>query len=225
VTHFVDVRESGPNHAVIDLPTGSVSGQVLDKTTGAPVAGLIVGIVRAKADAQGAKPDRRQVIMVAVTADSEGPAVTRVGLDGTAPVRTDEDGRFLVRYLAADTYNVSVSGGDYTPATQRDVVVKEALETKRVDLQVDRGSTLLVTAEGASNPRVFLARLCRDGEESTLQVEVSSDGRPIRFQGLSPGRYRVEVTVPMEEGVKGQQEVDVPGGGLEIPVTVKLRAT
>lgn len=223
----VTVRAKTPSNEIIELPSGGIEGRVLDQD-GEPVAGMTISVIPTAED----KADRPRTrgIMVMMTDDGSGPATTvrMIGDDTSVePVKTDEDGRFLVRFLAADTYNVRVSGGGWIPARQENVDVKDDLVTRHVDMQTSKGGTIVATATASDGtPPAIIGRVRKAGQEEDepLDTQAAPGGQALRFTGLAPGSYVVSMEVPgpaTDGKLEGKTTVTVEPG-VETPAEVRL---
>jgi protocatechuate 3,4-dioxygenase beta subunit len=93
--------------------TGLIVGQVIDASSGRPVAGAIVAIQgggRPGAAAMTSPEAELRMIEVGLAARGGGPA-------GPPPVMTGSDGRFVFRDLAKGNYGLTAIVPGYTPGT------------------------------------------------------------------------------------------------------------
>ena len=225
VVRNVSVAVAPPVHEIIDLPSGTIEGRVVDKKTGKPIEGLVIGMVPTRED-QGGRP-RNRAIMVTVEDDGSGPRakVRTMSAGGSSkPVTTDADGKYLIRFVAPDTYTVSASGKGYIAEKRESITVEERQAIKRIDLETEKGAAIIAIAErsGGEVPAALIGRLFRAGEPSALRTEAGPGDQPLRFDGLSPGRYRVELESPLGDGLKGVTELEVPAG-VETKAKVKIK--
>ncbi|MFO0981167.1 MAG: carboxypeptidase-like regulatory domain-containing protein [Planctomycetota bacterium] len=214
----------------IALPIGTIAGQVVDETSGQPIAGVQVSAAAASSRDDGQPRqvrggDVHMVFTSAVSTSSDGdpPGVARFSFGGgtrTGPVTTDQNGRYELRYLEEGDYDVSIQGKGVTHATKSKVKVAANQRTENIDFKAARGATLLVKPDHGGHDAMFcvvhLAPVDNENEQST---QVTHGDEPARFDGLKPGRYRVKANA---DDRAGETTVEI-GSGEEKTVTVRLR--
>lgn len=128
----------------VDLPITIVEGRVRDEE-GHPLAG---------AEVRGVIPQRGGMRMMITMSDDEGaPAAISVDTGDANVVYTDEDGRYLMRGVAADqTFKVEVRAEGYQMARSEDLELTPGERRTDFDMTLLQGGQVtveLLTADGA----------------------------------------------------------------------------
>jgi protocatechuate 3,4-dioxygenase beta subunit len=204
----------------VDLPTGAIEGRVTDKD-GKPIPRVTLS---ASPETPGAerKSERARAVFMTATADTDGADVQTFSLGGgPAPIQTDSDGRYRLRYVEPGRYKVSIKGEGVLPQSRSGVEVGEARTTKDVDFSAEKGATLLVSVDPAGHDAgTVIVFIDQEGVDDGHEVKNGSTKAPIKFTGLKPGRYHVRADAPMKN-LEGSTDVDVVSGQ-EARVTVRL---
>ncbi len=165
-----------------ELPTGRVTGRVVDAETGAPVAGITISIKR---PAGGGKI-KIKLVSASVSMSSSGDGdekSTSLSLKGIGPVRTGSDGRFEIRFLKDGAYRLVASGGSYAREMREPVKVTEGSVTTVQDIRLSRGALImgrvinLRTGDVVPNCPVLCARLGEGGRWWRENPVLSSPGK------------------------------------------------
>ncbi len=204
----------------VDLPTGSIEGVIVDKNTRKPVAGLEVKAQPASKPGEQTRTVRAFAVSIANNGDE--PQSITFGSDNSS-VRTDEAGHFVLKYLEAKDYVVSAEGNGYMKTSKDSVTVEEGKATKGVNLDTEKGATIIVTPDlGGKTASFFLGELSLvDAKDEESKHESGSPRKPIKFTGLKAGRYRIRVHVPQDgdEELSGETTIDVaPGAEMKVPL-------
>ena len=107
---------------------GTLKGRVIDSYTGDPIAG-----------AEITTNDNNYIDseFTALLSGLQPSALTR------AKIRTDSEGRFEVKLMTPETYQVKVSAGGYTPSVTNNVRVGDGLPTDLGMVQLAKGATVV----------------------------------------------------------------------------------
>ncbi|MFT7678645.1 MAG: hypothetical protein ACI8QC_002639 [Planctomycetota bacterium] len=127
----------------VDLPITIVEGRVRDEE-GHPIAG---------AEVRGVLPQRGGMRMMITMSDDEGaPAAISVDTGDANVVYTDEDGRYLMRGVAADVpFKIEVRAEGYKVARSEDLELAPGEQRTDFDVAVAQGGQVTVevlTADG-----------------------------------------------------------------------------
>ncbi|MCH9685539.1 MAG: carboxypeptidase-like regulatory domain-containing protein, partial [Deltaproteobacteria bacterium] len=119
--------DGGPRSVTLEVtPAGSISGRVIVRATGAPVAGAVV-----------------------TRGGERGGGMVVQGM-GAGQVTTDDDGRFVLRGLGSGVTRLSAFARGYTTRQGVDVVLGVAEEVEDIELLLDEALTIsgFVVARG-----------------------------------------------------------------------------
>lgn len=126
-TVFLEVGEK----AFLDfvLPSGCVTGRITDAATGEPVAGIAVSIEAAGKGGKkkGLLESLGFQVETRVNAGGENVQNDEGDLpfgNGPRPVKTDKDGRYMIRFVKEGEYKLVVSGDEYGRKECGAVIVK-----------------------------------------------------------------------------------------------------
>jgi hypothetical protein len=209
------------------LPSGRITGRVIDDDTGKPVAGLKVSLEKYKQEEAEKGEEQSEVRMAIVTtsvsagAGGGGMQTLSITGGGIPPVETDDEGRYVIRYVKEGEYSVVVSGARYAEARKAPVKVEEGEECGNQNLKVLKGyaisGTLVdaVTGEAIS----FFPLSCRvaeveEGEEGSEKGGSAEQDGSFRFTGLRPGKYVLSVNSSISIG--GEDGTSSYSGSLEV---------
>jgi protocatechuate 3,4-dioxygenase beta subunit len=168
----------------------TLSGRVLEVETDRPAAGVNITVVPVVEDSGGGPQFAFEMVMVGGNGSS-GSSVT-IGGGPEKLVRTDEQGRFEVRYLEAGQYRVEAGGEGFVRANPETLEVKDGENRDDLVLRVQRGAVLSgVVVDSATGQKLdkVPVRLESDG---AMEMTVTANG-VYRFEGLQPGSYTVSV--------------------------------
>ncbi|MBI4601044.1 MAG: carboxypeptidase regulatory-like domain-containing protein [Planctomycetes bacterium] len=190
----VDVPAGAAEHRHdIDLPSGEVTGIVVDAATGDPVSGV-------------------EVVAFDAGAGTGSFARLLEGMKGMG--RTDAEGRFTLQSLPPGEYTLRVMARGYAGARVDGVRVGDRSAPPEARIELERGVTLrarVLDPEGrpvaqamaflrdAEGSLVLSSRPARSGPDGTLAVE-----------GVRPGAY--EVTVVHAAYAPARAAVDAASG-------------
>lgn len=203
----------------VDLPITIVEGRVRDED-GHPVEG---------AEVRGVIPRRSGMRMMITMSDDEGaPAAISVDMGDANVVYTDEDGRFLLRGVAADqSFKVEVRAEGYQKARSEDLELAPGERRSDFDVTLMQGGQVtveLLTADGKPaqsslvearyvgelsgiTPRMVPVRsnevLLKDLEVGPWEIRVRSFGSM-----RSGGEEAAATTVMVERGGEHHLQLD-----------------
>ena len=199
VKRIVELEAHGDEHVDVELPTGVIAGRLVD-AAGRGLAGIVVG-----ADAQR-EGEIRRTTAIAVTLSSAGrPGMRSLSVGGTE-IRTDPLGRFELRNLADGMYRVRAGSGAWIPQERRDVEVTEGRKTRGVDFEMKAGAKVRVELRGATSGAAWLVQ-CRSDDHRGPPPYKATQGEPVEFEGLGPGRYTVTLR-PIGPDADGASDVE-----------------
>jgi protocatechuate 3,4-dioxygenase beta subunit len=143
------------------------------------------------------------------------------GRGGAAEVRTGADGRFEVRELTGDTYDLRVERSGYLPVA-REVRLPRS---EPLQLSLSPAAAVAVKVFGARGEPVEEASvslsLVGEGRGETVREEGTDARGGVHFGGLVPGSYIAKVRAP---GYLVSEPVPVEAWDEEaVPVTLVLR--
>ncbi len=143
------------------------------------------------------------------------------GRGGAAEVRTGADGRFEVRELTGDTYDLRVERSGYLPVA-REVRLPQS---EPLQLSLSPAAAVAVKVYGARGAPVEEASvslsLVGEGRGETVREEGTDARGGVHFGGLVPGSYIAKVRAP---GYLTSEPVPVEAWDEEaVPVTLVLR--
>jgi hypothetical protein len=169
----------------------TISGRVVEQGTDKPAAGVNINVTPV-VESSGTEPHMAfEMVMIDSSGGSSGSSVT-IGGGPAKLVRTDDEGRFEVRYVEAGQYQIEASGEGFVRVAPEQVEVKDGENRDDVVLHVQRGAVLsgvvLDSATGQKLDKVPV-RLESNG---SMNMTVTADG-VYRFEGLEPGDYTVSV--------------------------------
>jgi len=176
-----------------------VEGTVKDATTGAPLASSTVVVERETG------PLSRQRVATATTFGS--------------------DGRFVVRGLAAGSYEISATAHGYATSDPRPILVDADART-RVDLTLGRGATIRgVLTSGEGGPPIAQGRVTLEGtlgqDNSAVPMLVSAttdDEGAFTLTGVPPGSRSLFVAGEGHHGRVISGLVATEGAALELTI-------
>ena len=208
------VSEVGVPDLEIQLPTASLPGRVVDAITHKAVPGVRVLLARAGAKAE---PETRSVVVISVSDDLSGEETTTSSYTSSGPeaIVTDEQGRFLIHYLEAGSYDLKIRGGRYRELRKKSVEIRKGLRHRPLRLQLQLGATLIVKPLGTEKePAGLLYRVWkRGGDPDQGETQFVSGSEPAHFSGLDPGPLSVRIENLQGES-QGQGEIELHAGEL-----------
>jgi hypothetical protein len=226
IEETVSLSPAGQAVQNFDLPTGRVSGTILDAATGEPVPGIAIRMKPVEEKKTGVRQERAivstAIFATAAAVGDEGESVSSITIGGgSKTVKTDENGFFEIRHLEEGEYRLVADGKGYIEGSIEPIIVREAKETRDQNLTISRGNVVegkLVDADTGKTVSfcpVRCVKLNRDGEPENggPQVTVSGTDGVFRFKGLIGGEYRITCD-------DGDYE-----GGRDIRVRESLEAT
>ena len=181
--------EAGENNFDADLPVSVLAGRVSAKG-GGPVAGALVSVRRAQ---DPSRPSGQSMIVMTTSA---GGAISISGGGSTQQATTDEEGRFVLRGVQADTpLTVHVESPDYRPTDSEPIEVAPNETRDDVHLELVPGGHIAVRTRSAAgaNPggMLVVARLLDDPEQPPSSGVL--DGGACELTGLVPGLWSVSL--------------------------------
>jgi protocatechuate 3,4-dioxygenase beta subunit len=199
VEAFAPGRAPGFSAPFAVRPGTPVTGVVVQLGAGGTISGRVV-------DTEG-KPIARAKV---ATHDNEwaDDAFTRA-LGATYPTnatqtetRTDKDGRFTLKNLNPERYQISVEANGYTAFTQRDIVVNDAVDTPIGDVRLGRGGVVRGTVFDAAGKPL-------SGGTVTLRITAGDVAREYSTRSGADGRYEIGSVAPGRYAISAMR----PGGG------------
>ncbi|WP_257449828.1 MSCRAMM family protein [Archangium lipolyticum] len=179
----IEVKEGGKVEVSLQLETGrTLSGVVVDGA-GQPIAGAVI---HALASSQ---PPWRQ-----------DDGYIEISTDAPADVRSGPDGRFTLRHLVADAYDVSARKEGHRP---RDEATRVSAGTQEVRLVLERLGHIrgrLVGPTGAPITRFQVNREFRTDPGGVFAVPFSASGVETLLL-TAPDMAQVRRPVPVREGI------------------------
>lgn len=198
----------------VDLPVTAIEGRITDGA-GKPVAGLRV---RAQRPAPEGAARGMRAMMVMTTDDGEESGVMQVGDASSGGVaRTDEDGRYRLHGLPADTeIQVVASGPEVREVTSAVLRLLPDEVRTGIDLVAEAAGNVRVRVTGADGqPRGILILNAEpaDGREVEAPTGFVGPDGVGTLRGLAPGAWRVWV-VPMGPSPEpaAERRVEVEAG-------------
>ncbi len=202
----IDVRGQGSGVDFELMPAATLSGQVIARASGEPVAGASVSFTRRESFGGGFRSTR--------ASDDER-------------VQTDERGRFTLQRLSPATYKVEASASHLATAAAVEVAIGLADQTDGVVVALDPAfnvSGQVVGGEGSAG--VAGAKISALSSGSTPALS-GSDGR-FTLLGVLPGKYPLSVEADgflpslFDESVVIADQ-DIEGLKLEVDPGVSVR--
>lgn len=121
----------------------------------------------------------------------------------TAETRTNDEGVFVLKNLAPETYMVDVQAGGFTRTMKRGLSVADGGETAAGDIRLARGGGVKGTVFDASGkPLTGAAVSLRPAEHdlpSSYSAKSGGDGK-YTFAAVAPGRYTLSAVRPVAGG-------------------------
>ena len=185
----------------VRLPTGIIMGRVTDRATGDGVEGVDIKCepIKEKGETDAEETSTEIVsVMATSTDDDEGEMTMAFGGGTTTSVKADRDGRYELRNLPPGKYKVSVRGKGVLPIERESVEVEEGKRVDKVDFATEKGAVIVVTVDAKSegDPFVFGEAIPENGEPVSGGGPI---GKPVKFQGLKSGAYKVRLHRGAEE--------------------------
>ncbi|HKE01039.1 MAG TPA: carboxypeptidase-like regulatory domain-containing protein, partial [Planctomycetota bacterium] len=184
----VELR-GGEEKIEIVLPRGAIEGRVVRADDHQPVANASVSLV----DADRGGP-QRQMIMVAVTSDSDGSGPEIVTGDGMARTKTDADGKFRIDDLPAGKYRVKGTAAGLREGTSADISLGDDALVNGVELALEKAASLVgrvTSPSGGARPQTVVRAVPKDGPNGPPKIAVTDAEGRYRFTSLDPGEYRL----------------------------------
>lgn len=114
-------------------------------------------------------------------------------------VSTDSDGRFELRLVTPETYQIAINAEGYTQVVKNDVRIGDGLVTDLGTLKMTRGATVTGTVFGTDgNPAPgFDVNMARTDNRvwANLTARTDTQGR-FTIQAASPGEYKLSASRP-----------------------------
>lgn len=205
--------ERGDNDRDVDLSITTIAGRVVGPD-GEPVVGA-----RVEAKRQSEGPGGRAMVsfVVASSDDEDGAAFIGGAPGGPDPVRTDEDGRYLLRGVQPGATLVVEAAAKGLDKTRSEELVLAAGDRREdVDLAFVQTGSLVIVVEGADGP--LIAIMTRPGESAREPRIERLEGASTTVDGLEAGAWEVRVNAIGVGGGGAQritperEQVDVTSG-------------
>ena len=222
------VEEGGEKTVDFDLPSGRVSGRILDALTGKPAAGVRVSLSRDSSGTPGSGGQRtsRTMVVSMVSSSTVGgvggggrQTISMTG-GGAKPVITDDEGRYLIRHVSDGDYKLTATGGGFSKGELPGVKVKEGQETKNSDLELGRGLDAAgrVIDKATGKPTSVMIpltcfKLVKGAPSGRPQMVSVQDSGAFRIEDQSPGVYRL--SPPQGLGYSGSLDFTLNDHDLE----------
>jgi protocatechuate 3,4-dioxygenase beta subunit len=222
VERKVEVRARETIDEDLLLPTGAIRGQVRDRDSNKGLANVVIDVKPHRDAAEQAEErTERRMSMVMINAGGGGGGVQTMTFgDEEQLVKTDADGNYELKYLAAGDYDIEIRGGGVAPEKKERVAVGEAKVTEHVNFDAIRGATLVVTAKPGNSDDIIqfiMVEVTSTANASESRNEASG-GNVSTIEGLKPGTYKLKVT---SNDIEGETTVTVVSGETK-PVEVTL---
>ncbi len=209
----------------LQLRTGTFRVQVLDRATGAPIAGAEVELEVQQPEAPAGERRVQRAMMISVSADGrDGGEATTITV-GDQSSRTGADGWAQIDDVPVGTYEARIRHEAHVAATRRDqaVLERQVTDAGRVELDAAgrlRGSVL--AADGGAVRLVLVEYRSEDGKSTDSQPAM---GGRFTFGSIPPGKYTLRAReLPFGPGAPGEwgpsTEVEVRAGAA---ATAELR--
>jgi protocatechuate 3,4-dioxygenase beta subunit len=121
----------------------------------------------------------------------------------TAEARTNDQGVFTLKNLAAESYMIDVQAAGYTRTMKRELRVTEGQATQVGDVRLARGGGVQGTVfDAAGKPLSAAAVSLRPADHdlpSSYSTKSASDGK-FTFTAVAPGRYTLSAVRPVAGG-------------------------
>jgi len=189
VKSLIDIRP-GNNRLQVELPGAQVSGQVIDRTTGKPLAGVSL-------KAYAKQTDLEHFVRVY---DPFSMSLTPRWFSVSGAVRTDGDGRFILRNLHEGEWLIALSNDTGGGIPSQSFTVGRD-EKKEVMVEIPPVGTvhLAIIDAATGKPIPDMAAICLDAQGFWFTLErargmagygpqLTPDGKMI-FTNLPAGRY------------------------------------
>lgn len=176
------------------LPSGRVCGTVTDAATGDPLLGIEVSLNKAgkvNDKSKGFLDSLFSGSLVTIEVDDNDLGDEARDFARPPAVTTDDQGRYMIRFVADGDYKISASGMNYSESTLSPVKVTGGSETARRNLKLTRGYEVTgkVMEEALGKPVGFCkVTLEMNGKEKTTRT---NEKGLFSFKGLEPGTYRL----------------------------------
>ena len=169
----------------------TIAGRVVEQGTDKPAAGVNINVTPVVETPGTDLHFAMEMVMVDASGGSSGSSVT-IGGGPEKLVRTDDEGRFEVRYLEPGQYSIEASGEGFVRVAPEQVEVKDGENRDDVVLRVQRGAVLTgVVRDSATGQKLDKVPVRLESAGNT-NMTVTADG-VYRFEGLEPGDYTVSV--------------------------------
>lgn len=167
----IDVRGQGSGVDFALMPAATLSGRVIARASGEPVAGATLSFTRRENFGGGFRSSQ--------ASDDER-------------VQTDEQGRFTLQRLSPATYNVTATASHLATAAAVEIAVGLADQADGVLVALDPAFNVSgQVVEDAESTGVVGAKISALGSDGT-PVLSGTDGRFV-LQGVLPGKYPLSV--------------------------------
>jgi 5-hydroxyisourate hydrolase-like protein (transthyretin family) len=210
------------------LPSGRVSGRVMDAVTGDPISGVSISLKSKKKAKKGGLFDSlfsESSMVISVDGknmldDGEDEAQAQLqflGLGGPKPVATDKEGRYEIAFVADGEYSLAASCEGYAKNELDSVTVKAGVENAGLDLNLVPGFKVsgIVVEDATGKPLKLCSITCEkfdpvEKEWKKLKSITSKDLGKFAFNRLSPGSYRLTAK---KKDLKNSLDFKLEGAG------------
>lgn len=174
----------------------TLSGRVVDKTSGFGVPGvtLTAALTRGDSGGGGDGPTMRfdfSIVTQGIGGGGSGMTID-VGGGSVSKVKTDPSGNFELKYLKPGKYLVEAVGGGYTTASIGPFDVSDGEDKDDLLIEVQRGAIVKgLVHSGETGGRLDKVPVRLRGGD-IREMTVTNDGA-YTFEGLEPGEYTIEV--------------------------------
>lgn len=181
--------EPGENDISIDLDVTIASGTVFDPA-GDPLAGAKVTIKRSKKD-----EGRATVMMISVSGADDAPTIVSGGGSQAKSATTNEDGRWELRGIAADSPIVAqATFNGFDAATSEEFEVRSGSTKDDIDIRFTQPGKLRINVEDAPGGMILVVLRKQEAEQREPRTEQFT-GSSTTIEGLEPGTWSVRLTV------------------------------
>lgn len=189
----------GQQHLMIELATGGVSGTITGPT--GPLVDARISLNRVQEGEETTSSRAIGVISLATSDDDEGDVMSFDFSNADARANSGADGRFRFLDVPPGTYTMSIRAKDHSPLTTEPFEVTEGTQVDRGVVPLEMGASLegrvvnIPPNSDGEQPVYTMIRLQNVDGETLHYGSVSRSGK-YRFGDLTPGTYRVVVSLP-----------------------------
>ncbi|MBU0755290.1 MAG: carboxypeptidase regulatory-like domain-containing protein [Planctomycetes bacterium] len=207
------------------LPTGRVTGLIVDAATKKPLAGARVRLEKVRKEEEAAPQETHRMIMTSfATADnmsdgSGGVQTITMNSGEGQTVKSDASGRYEIPHVGDGNYKVVAEKPGFAKIESAPVKIKEGRECDAGTLGLKQGFKVAgklidaVTGNSVSYCPIEIQSFDADGNLSDdRNVEMSEGNGSFTLEDMKPGKYRLSVD---SDRYQGEKEMVIQAGDLE----------